>query len=141
MSGFSSFLVGFCGASVLMGILYLLCPEGTMSSAVKYVFALCFLCSVLCGVTGIKGTIKPQIEVSAQNSYVDEESAAVCAEQIFAQALREQNIDFRKIKVITDKTDNGGISIIRVNVCSTAPESEILRVISSEDYEVRIIND
>ena len=66
-----------------------------MSSAVKYVFALCFLCSVLCGITGIKGTIKPQIAAGAQKSYVGEESAAVCAEQIFSQALREQNIDFR----------------------------------------------
>lgn len=141
MSGFTSFLIGFCGASVLIGMIYLLCPEGTMSSSVRYVFALCFLCSVLCGITGIRGNAFPQIDVSANSGYVTEESVAACAEQTFAEALRTQNIDFRKIKVITDKTDNGGISIIRVNVYSTAPEGDILRVISSEDYEVRVIND
>ncbi len=141
MSGLASFLMGFCGVCALVGMLYLLCPDGAMSAAVKYVFALCFLCSVLCGVVGIKGMEKFEFAQSNETGYVSEQSVAACAEQIFSHALKSENIDFRKIKVITDKMDNGGISIIKVNVYSAAPADDILRVISSKDYEVKVIND
>ena len=81
-----------------------------------------------------------EFDFSTQQAYVNEDMAARTAEQIFSRALESRNIDFTKIRVITDKTDDGGISIIKVIVYSSAPSEEILKVISSDDYEVNVIN-
>lgn len=141
MSGFLSFVTGFCSVCILIGMLYMLIPEGTMSNAVKYMFALCFLCCVLSGTLGISEINVNNFEFAAEQTYVTEEMAAHTAEQIFSHALQSKNIVFTKIRVITDKLDGGGISIIKVIVYSSAPTEDILAVISSDDYEVSVINE
>ena len=140
MSGFLSFVTGFCSVCILIGMLYMLVPEGTMSNSVKYVFALCFLCCILSGTIGISKIRATDFDLGAKQSYVTEDMAARTAEQIFSRALMSKNIDFTKIRVITDKTDDGGISIIKVIVYSSAPAEDIYSVISSDDYEVSVIN-
>lgn len=141
MSSFSSFIIGFCSVCVLVGMLYILCPNGVMSKPVKYVFSLCFICCIIAGSLGIKQIDFDQIPSTENKSFVTEEMAELTAEQIFGSALAAQNIDFRKIDVITDKLDDGSISIIEVIVYSSATPEEINRVISSDDYEVRVINE
>ena len=140
MSGFLSFITGFCSVCILIGMLYMLIPEGTMSGSVKYVFSLCFLCCILSGTVGMSRINADEFDFSTQQAYVNEDMAARTAEQIFSRALESRNIDFTKIRVITDKTDDGGISIIKVIVYTSAPSEEILKVISSDDYEVKVIN-
>lgn len=140
MSGFLSFVTGFCSVCILIGMLYMLVPEGTMSNSVKYVFALCFMCCILSGTVGISKINVTDLNLGVQQSYVTENMAARTAEQIFSHALRSKNIDFTKIRVITDKTDGGGISIIKVTVYSSATAEDIYSVISSDDYEVNVIN-
>ena len=49
MNGLSLFITSFCGACVLIGALYILCPDSAMSKSIKYALSLVFIISVITG--------------------------------------------------------------------------------------------
>lgn len=137
----NSFITGFCVSCVLLGVLYMLCPSGSMANSVKYVFGLCFVC---CIVTAVSRFPKPDFsffQKSQQSEIVSQQNAEVSARAVFAEALIQQNINFEKINVYTNKLDYGGIVINRVEVYSNEEAEKITQAIDSDNYEVVVINE
>lgn len=137
----NSFITGFCVSCVLLGVLYMLCPSGSMANSVKYVFCLCFVC---CIVTAVSRLPKPDFsffQKSQQSEIVSQQNAEVSARAVFAEALRQQNINFKKINVYTNKLSDGSIVINRVEVYSTEEAGKITQAIDSDYYEVVVINE
>ncbi len=141
-NAFSSFILSFCSACVLLGFLYMLCPSGSMSKPVKYLFCLCFIGCILSGVFAAANfNFSDFTQNTAESEFVTDQNAAVTAEMIFSNALTAQNIDFRKITVITDKLQDGSIIISEVTVYTDADAHTVEQVIGSEYYEVKIVNE
>lgn len=141
MSGINAFITSFCTSCILLGFLYLLCPAGNMSSSVKYIFCLCFVCCVVSNVIAIP---KPDFTVFDKNRNIEiltEQNTAVTAQTVFAEALLSENVKFRKITVNTNKLNDGSIIINKVTVYTDEPPQRVIEVIGSNDYEVDVINE
>lgn len=72
---------------------------------------------------------------------ITEKNAAVTAQTVFEKVLTDQDINFRKISVDTNKTADGSIVISRVTVYSDESSQKITSAIGSDSYEVLIINE
>ena len=141
MEGLNSFIISFCSSCILLGFLYMLCPSGNMSASVKYVFCLCFVCCVIGTVIALP---KPDFTYFDKGSTIEiltDQNTSTTAEVVFGEALRQQNINFRKIVVDTNKMKDGSIIISKVTVYSVEDESKIIQVIGSDSYEVCVLNE
>lgn len=143
MNIFSSFTAAFCSASVFIGALYMLCPDGVISKSLKYILGLVFILSVISAAAIAVGKWDfkmPEINTDYEDSYTLQTSAA---EYVYAYALTDAGIDFSKITVCTDKSENGSISINKVIICTDCEKSRVLAVLgeAAENIEVEIIND
>ena len=141
MSGINSFIISFCGSCVLLGFLYMLCPSGNMSAPVKYIFCLCFVCCVLGTAFSIKPPDFSEFDKTESTQLLTEQNSAVAAQAVFTQALKQQNINFRKITVDTNKMTDGSIIISKITVYTSDSPQKVLEVIDSDSYEVVIINE
>ena len=97
-----TFIAAFCTGAVLLGVLYILVPEGRNSKTVRYAFCLCFLSIVLSAAVKISGDGFSHFGVSERN-FENEKLSAATAETVFAEALAEAGINYKKITVFTDK--------------------------------------
>ena len=141
MSAFASFLSAFCVSCVVLGGLYLLVPEGKLQKAVRYTFSLCFLCILITSI-GTIGRLDFKIEQKDEGEFISVGAAAESARIVFERALDSSDINFRKITVLTDKTDNGSIIISKVTVYSSEEANKILNVISGDgSFEVEVVNE
>ena len=141
MNGFTSFVVSFCISCVLFGFLFVLCPEGSMKLSVKYIFCICFICCVIGSSTVLQPPEISQFEKISEEEILTEQNAAVTAQLIFCETLRQQGINFRKITVDTNKLQDGSIVINKVIVYTNEEKSKILAVIGSDGYEVSVVNE
>ncbi|MBR5472568.1 MAG: hypothetical protein IKU82_01115 [Clostridia bacterium] len=141
MEGLNSFITSFCGSCILLGFLFVLCPSGGMAGSVKYIFCLCFLCCVLGAAFSIKTPDFSQFSAYGSSEILSEQNAAVTAQTVFCEALRQKNINFRKITVDTNKLNDGSIIISKVTVYSSDDSSRIVEAIGSDSYKVVIINE
>lgn len=141
MNNLSAFMISFCSSCILLGFLYMLCPEGSMGGSVKYVFCLCFLCCVLSGITNLPKIDLKQFQSASDSQLVTEQSSAAVAQTVFVRALIEQNINFTKVTVDTNKLQNGSITINKVTVYTSESAEKIESVIGSDSYEVCVINE
>ena len=138
-----SVLTAFCAACIFIGTLYILCPEGAISKSVKYLLSLVFLVSVIAATGAVvkKGDIElPAVttpEINTQN--LDSANA----ELFYSYLLNREGIEFSKISVCTDKSDDGSIIISKVLIYSSQSREEILKVLAgvAEKTEVEIINE
>ena len=141
MSDFASFLSAFCVGCVVLGGLYLLVPEGKLQKAVRYTFSLCFICILITSI-GTIGSLDFKIEQKNEGEFISVGAAAESARIVFERALTNAEINFRKITVLTDKTDSGSIFISKVTVFSNDDENKILSLISGDgSFEVEVINE
>ncbi len=139
MNGISSFIISVSAASVLLAAVYILCPEGTLKAPLKYTFSLAFLCCI-CALSSIGQSIDVDFSLkSAQTP--DKAHAESVAHSIFVSALREENVEFKKIEVLSDKLGDGSISISKVTVYSSESPQKITDVIGSDAYEVVVKNE
>ncbi len=141
MQGINSFIISFCVSCILLGFLYLLCPTGNMSTSVKYVFCLCFVCCVVGTIVGMPNIDFSFFEKNQQMQILTEQNAAVTAQAIFCEALRQQNINFRKITVDTNKLADNSIVISKVSVYTGESPQKVIDVLASKSYEVVVINE
>lgn len=141
MNEFATFLISFCSVSVLIGGLYMLCPKGTMNSSVKYILCLIFLCCILHPIINIKNT-DIDVKFSDFKPEISEDAAELSVRLVFAEALKNADIEFSKITVCTDKNDDGSIIINEVIVYSSFPPETVIEVLgNSDEYEVKVINE
>lgn len=141
MKAITSFLTAFCIGCVVLGGLSLLVPEGKLQKAVKYTFSLCFLCCLISSF-GVIGNLNFKIEPKSENEFISVGAAAESARIVFERTLKNSQINFRKITVLTDKADDGSIFISKVTVVSNEDKQKIIKVISSDgSFEVEVINE
>lgn len=143
MSYFSSLLTAICAACILIGALYMLCPDGTMKKSVSYILGLVFLLSVIsaAGITVRKGDIDMSLPKTSQ---VDNTaSLTVSAEYVYSSALKAAGIDFEEITVCTNKSENGSISISKVLIRSDCEKHRILEALgeAAKNFEVEVTNE
>ena len=141
MSGFYSFVLAFCTVCVVLGGLGVIIPSGSFANPLKYIFCLCFICVILGSVISMD-KVDFNITGDTEEITTSENGAEVLARQTFEEALRRANIEFEKIRVFTDKSEEGGIFITEVVVYSHESVEKINDIISSDGvYEVRVINE
>lgn len=143
MNFLSSVITAFCAACIFIGSLYILCPDGAVSKSIKYILSLVFLISVIAAAGAVtnKGNI---ILPSPSNYKIDTEALDTAnAELIYSYLLRLGGIDFTKISVYTDKSEDGSIIISKVLIYSNQSREEILECLdgAAENTEVEIINE
>lgn len=141
MASINQFIISFCTGCVLLGFLYMLCPSGNMSASVKYVFCLCFVCCVIGAAFSMTSPDFSEFDSFETSDLLTEQNTAITAQSVFSEALRQQNISFRKITVNTNKTSDGSIFISKVTVFTSEPEQNVLAVLQSDNYEVVVINE
>ena len=141
MNTITSFIVSFCGRCILLGFLYMLCPSGSMSASVKYVFCLCFICCVIGSAFSIPNPDFETFDDVKSQDILTEQNVSVTAQTVFGEALKSENINFRKIVVDTNKMPDGSIVIIRVTVYTNESPQRVNEVIGSGSYEVVLVNE
>ena len=112
-----------------------------MSRPVKYIFCLCFVCCIASAIFSIP---KPNFSLFNNNNsseILTEQKASITAQTVFCEALRQENINFRKITVDTNKLNDGSIIISKVTVYGGEDASRIVEAIGSDGYEVVIIDE
>ena len=141
MQGINSFIISFCVSSILLGFLYLLCPNGNMSASVKYVFCLCLVCCILGTAVAIPNVDLSFFENKQEIPILTEQNTATTAQAIFCEALTKQNINFRKITVDTNKLADNSIIISKICVYTDESPQKVIDVLASDSYEVVVINE
>lgn len=143
MSYITNLLTAFCAACVIIGALYMLCPDGALSKPVKYLLGLVFLLSIIAA-SGIRvaktDSVFPPFEPTHPDSALLDSASAEFA---YGICLEKAGIDFSEITVCTDKSDNGSIIISKVIIRSECKREEILAALgeAAENIEVEVINE
>lgn len=142
MKSLSTFILAFCVVSVGIGALFMLSPKGNLSKSVRYVFGLIFLCCLMPSISIFKGfTVSTDTQYIFENGYSSSLAETVIT-QTFEKALTKNGINFSKILVFTDKTENGSITISEVVIYSTESKDKIMAVIGqTEDIKVSVIGE
>lgn len=140
MSTILSFIASFCIISVTLGALYMLCPEGTLGKSVKYIFVLIMMCAVLALIKGVGdinfNPVKNEYDIDLDGT------KGLGARLTFSRALENAGIEFSKITVCTDKSEDGSIIISEVIVYSPENEDKITEIIGNpSEYEVTVVNE
>ncbi len=135
MSGLKEFAASFCVVCIAMGILYTLCPKGNIERAVKYVFSLIMLLCVLTSIPKLR-SIPYDIETAVNDNISNADEISQTALRLtFETALKNEGIDFSKITVCTDKSEDGSIKITKVVVITAVPYEEIYKILGDGNGE------
>lgn len=142
MNYISSFLIAFCVASVFIGGLYMLCPDGAINKSVKYLLSLVFLLTVIsaAGIT-VKNT---EFNIDFTSPEVSTEALETAsAEYVYSYALKSAGVEFEEIEIFTTKAANGSISINKVVIYSDSPRDRVIAALgeAAKNIEVEIINE
>ena len=143
MSYLTSFITSFCASCVFIGALYMLSPDGSMEKSVKYILNLVFILSVVSAAAFInKGEVAEMPDFTPYQTETEVLDQAT-ARFVFETALKTAGIEFSKITVITNKTENGSISISKVIICSSSQKEKILAALGgiTKNTEVRYDRD
>ncbi len=139
----TQFITSFCVGSVLIGSLYIICPKGNISKQVKYIFSLIFLLIIISAANVPLKSID-FYTLSPNNIQIDTEALeTTAAEYVFSYTLKKQNINFQKISIFTDKTDDGSIVITKVVIVTNEPPQKVTNALAGllDNREVEIINE
>ena len=143
MSGLFSWLAAICAACIFIGALQMLCPTGTVSKSVSFLLSLVFLVSVIsaAGITVKKADFSLQLPTAANADTTALDTAA--ARYVYAYALEKAGIDFKEIKLYTDKLPDNSISISKILIRSDCEADKIITALSevAKNIEVEILNE
>ena len=143
MDNILQFFASFCVAAIFIGALFFLCPDGATSNTVKYTLSLVFMCIII-SAAGIS-LPKVDLDFTQPNTFsaAQQEMEITFARQVYARALNAKKIKFTAIEVFTNKTDDGGIFISKVQIISENSSAEILSALEGLDpsIQVEVIND
>lgn len=137
------FFTSFCVGSILIGSLYILCPNGTISKSVKYVFSLIFLIIVISAANiPLKNIDTPSL--TSQSETVDSEKMQIAsAKYVFGHTLRANGINFKEITIFTDKLNDGSIIITKAVIVTSTPHEKVINALGelAKNREVEIVNE
>ena len=145
MNEFKSVILGICIASVSLGAMYMLKPDGNTAKTVRFGFAVIFLTltlSIFISLFGKSDRLLPTLSITPDYSAA-EKITAIEARQIAAQVLEEKGIKFKEIDVLTNKDEAHGISIKRITVKTDETAEQVRQSISAviKTDGVEVINE
>lgn len=139
----SAFIIAFCVAAVLIGGLYMFCPDGVLNKSVRYILSLAFLLTII----SASGLTVKNADLNLDFSAVPETDSLALetesARYVYGYALQKSGIKYKEIEIFTDKAENGGISINKVIIYSECERSAVLKALgeAAENTEVEVINE
>lgn len=137
------FFTAFCTGCILIGSLYIICPEGNISKSVKYVFSLAFLLIIVSAANIPFNEINIDFITQNTDSLNYNEMQIAAAEYVYAYTLNKANINFRKIYICTDNSTSDSIEISKVVIVSDEEHSKILDALGelAKNRKVEITNE
>jgi hypothetical protein len=146
MSSVKGVVLGVCAASLVLGAVYMLRPSGAVTEkSIRFAFAVIFLSVTVLSVSALFKKEFRQESLAADNTYIESAAEIVSAqaEYLTGEILQENNIEFKKISVLTDKTENGDIFIKRITVVSGEDFEKVREYITSviETNGVEVIDE
>lgn len=142
MNGLNALVLSLCTSFVFIGVLFIIAPEGNMKKSVSFLLSLVFLISIV-SLSGI-GIKKIDINFEFKESEIENDDLKVSAAKIYYKTLLENaGLEYKNIEIITNKSPDGDISIIKVLINTSENAQAIRQLISenSSDVEVEIINE
>lgn len=139
MRELSAFTASFCGICIAIGGLHMLIPEGKMSKTIRYVIVLTLLTAFI-GVFSVNFNLN--FNGSERNFEISKDAMSErMITAVFERALSANDIDFEKILIFTDNSEEGSITITKIQVFSQENPERIISVIGNgKAYEVEVIN-
>ena len=127
MTMFANWAAGLCAAGVACALLRMLCPEGTLNSAMRVATALLFFCCLLSPIGMLRELLADgfaDANVStAQPSYalaerVDDQATAVIEQALLRDATdRLENIAVKRVEILrSSDAAQIGVAVDRVRV-------------------------
>ena len=139
----TQFIISFCAGCILLGSLYIICPEGNISKTVKYVFALIFLVIIVsaANIPLKRVDFSPTSETIKESNYTDMQISA--AEYVYARTLKAEKVNFSKIYIYTDNLEPDGIEISKVVIVTNESRDKVIGALGelAKNREVEIINE
>ena len=134
------FFTSFCVGCVLIGALYIICPDGAISKTVKYVFSLVFLLIIITAANIPLKNLRFDLFSSQAIETNGENMQISAAEFVFAHTLKSQNINFSKISIFTDKSDDQSIVITKVVIITDQQREKVINALGelAKNREVEI---
>ena len=142
MTRLSDFFITFCVSAIFIGALLIICPNGQMSKSIKYILSLVFTLLIISSAVKIDFNLDFTPNTNVINSHaevINTHSAAY----VYSQCLKAAKIEFSKISVLTNKSDDGSIVISKVLIFSKEDKNKILLALGevAQNFEVEIINE
>lgn len=143
MNSFSSFITSFCVACILIGCLYIICPEGKLSKSLKYILSLLFVVIIISSSKLILINKNAEPTFLETNNIEYTELQLSSAKYLYSYTLKSQAINFKEIYFSTDKTQDGSIVINKVVIITDCQREKVLKALGelSKTREVEIINE
>ncbi len=143
MNALNSFITAVCAACVIIGAAYLICPDGSMQKPVKYVLSLVFIAVIISSVPIARVKFDLNFKAYEYSEKTEDELLISDAEYVYGSVLKKAGVNFNKITVCTDKTESGGISIIKIAVSTNEPEYKVKEALNAAgvNYEVTVQNE
>lgn len=130
MNAFQQAAAGVCFAAVIIGAVYIICPEGAQGRGMKYIAGLIML---ICTVNPfLRININTDIE-TPQNTvtYNASEMLAAQAEYIIGEALRDGGVSYRLVSVNTDILPSGDIFISSVCITGASDKQKAAELLGN----------
>lgn len=142
MTRLSDFFITFCVSAIFIGALTIICPGGQISKSVKYILSLVFTLLIISSAVKLDFDLNLTTDTDAINSHA-EVLDTKSAEYVYSQCLNAAQLEFSKISVLTNKTDDDRIVISKVLIYSKEEKSKILSALSvvAQNFEVEVINE
>lgn len=143
MNALNSFITAVCAACVIIGAAYLICPDGSMQKPVKYVLSLVFIAVIISAVPIARVKFDLNFNAYEYSEKTEDELLISDAKYVYGSVLKKAGVNFNKITVCTDKTESGGISIIKISVSTNEPEYKVKEALNAAgvNYEVTVQNE
>ena len=142
MTRLSDFFITFCVSAIFIGALLIICPNGQMSKSIKYILSLVFTLLIISSSLKIDFNLDftPNTNVINSHAEVINTHSAV---YVYSQCLKAAKIEFSKISVLTNKSDDGSIVISKVLIFSKEDKNKILLALGevAQNFEDEIINE
>lgn len=139
----TQFFISFSVGCILIGALYIICPEGNISKPIRYLFSLVFSVIIISAANiPLKKITFPLPEATASQASLTE-MQSLSAQYIYSYTLAAQNINFREIYVCTDNSNDKSIVITKVIIVSDEPREKIIKALGvlAKEREVEIVNE
>ena len=139
----TQFITSFCAGCILIGSLYIICPEGNISKPVKNVFSLIFLLVIISAANIPLKNVRVDFKPISANALNCNDMQISSAEYVFSHTLNSQKVKFSKIYLGTDISSDGSIFISKVVIVSSEPKEKIIKALGElgHNREVEIINE